>query len=60
MSTIELQQRNRNIRKYQTEVITKFKSILDGFKSRLDKIERISELEDKANEFTQKRQKKFF
>ena len=46
-----------NIRKYQTEVITKLKNTLEGFNSRLEKVEEwISEMEDNTMELTQPEQ----
>ena len=42
-----------NIRKYQTEVITELKTILEGFNSWPDEVEGwINELEDKAMKIT--------
>ena len=48
---------NREIEKYQTEVIIELENTLEGSNSRLDEIEAwISELEDKAKENTQTEQ----
>lgn len=52
----EFQQRGRKY-KYQTEVITALKSILDKFDSRMKKIEeQVSELKDKETQLTQTEQ----
>lgn len=59
MDTVKMLTKRENIRKYQTEVITKLKITLEEFNSRMDKLKaRINELEDKAIEITRFKVKK--